>query len=389
MQLGFPPRIGLAAVIWSLAVLCIGLTRPAPPAVRTLAADVYFDKVYGAWKATLIANHSGLDLQGLYLVEPGPPGAFTLLLLDQWSTDDDTHIEWVDLHILETHGLDPSAEQIRDEWVDHLNHDIWVSTRRARDLMDEGLVPPETGSADNNPEGTWSIGAQFQTELFGMLSPGMPDIAGAYAQRFARITSSGPAVEASVFYVALYSQAFFEKDVPTLISDALQRVENAATDTPTATPIVENVLRWRQESPQDWRATRQKIRDAYDTDPMWWASRVNFAVTIMALLYGDGDLLKTVEIAALAGWDADNNMSTAAGLLGLVHGFSGLPEVVRGSSDLYFNEDVTGDLPRYETVTEIALRTQGLAEQMVRRAGGSTTGNLYRIPLHSASGGGH
>ncbi len=388
MQFGFRPRIILAAVIWASAVLSIGLTRPAPPAVGTLSAAAYFDKVYGAWKATLIANHSGLDLQGRYLEEPGPPGSFALLLLDQWSTDDDTHIEWVDLHILETHGLDPSAEQIRDEWVDHLNHDIWVSTRRARDLMDEGLVPPDTGSADNNPEGAWSIGAQFQTELFGMLTPGMPDIAAAYAERFARITSSGPAVGASVFYATLYSQAFFENDVRKLVIDALQRVETGATVLPGETSIVENVLRWHWESPQDWRATRQKIRDTYDTDPMWWAARVNFAVTIMALLYGDGDLLKTVEIAALAGWDADNNMATAAGLLGLVHGFSALPAVVRGSTDLYFNEDVTGDLPRYETVREIASRTQRLAARMIRRAGGTTTGNLYHIPLPRADGGG-
>ncbi len=387
MQFGFRPRIILAAVVWASAVLSIGLTRPTPPAVRTLAADAYFDKVYGAWKATLIANHSGLDLQGRYLEEPGPPGSFTLLLLDQWSTDDDTHIEWVDLHILETHGLDPSAEQIRDEWVDHLNHDIWVSTRRARDLMDEGLLPPDTGSADNNPEGTWSIGAQFQTELFGMLTPGMPDIAAAYAERFARITSSGPAVGASVFYATLYSQAFFENDVRKLVTDALHRVETGATVSPAVTSIVENVLRWHLESPQDWRATRQKIRDAYDTDPMWWAARVNFAVTIMALLYGDGDILKTIEIAALAGWDADNNMATAAGLLGLVYGHSGLTGVVGSSTDLYFNEDVTGDLPRYETVTEIALRTQSLAEQMIRRAGGFATGNTYSIPLQGVNGG--
>ena len=260
------------------------------------------------------------------------------------------------LHILETHGLEPSAQQIRDEWVDHLNHDIWVSTRRARDLMDEGLLPPQTGSAENNPEGTWSIGAQFQTELFGMLAPGMPDVAATYAERFARITSSGPAVEASVFYATLYSLAFFDDDIPALIAAARHRTDDEAI----IAPIVDNVLGWHQQYPQDWRAARQQIRDLYDTDPMWWASRVNFAVTIMALLYGEGDILKTIEIAALAGWDADNNMAAAAGLLGLVHGNAELPEVIRASTDIYFNEDVTGDLPRYQTVTEIARRTQRL-----------------------------
>lgn len=364
--------------IWLVAVLAIGLTRPGPTAsARPLAADDYFDRVYGAWKATLIANHTGLEFQGRYLAEPAPEGLFfQLLLLDEWSTDDDTHVEWVDLHILETHGLDPTAEQIRDEWVEHLNFDIWVSTRRARDLMDAGLLPPQTGDPANNPEGAWSIDAQLQTELFGMLAPGLPDVAASQASRFARVTNSGPAVEASAFYATLYSLAFFESDIPTLIAAARQRTPADAQ----IAPIVDDVLAWHQQHPDDWRATRQRIRDVYDTDLEWWASRVNFAVTLMALLYGQGDILRTVEIAAHAGWDADNNMTASAGLLGIIHGYSGLPDVMRRASDVYFNEDVTGDLPRYETVPEMARRTQRLAEQVIRQAGGRVRSGVYWIP---------
>ncbi|MCY3991974.1 MAG: ADP-ribosylglycohydrolase family protein [Caldilineaceae bacterium] len=370
-------RIFLAAAIWLIIVVLVGLTRSDPaPQFQTISADTYFDKVYGSWKATMLANHAGLDLQGVYLEEPGPPGSFSLPQFEEWSTDDDTHVEWVDLHILETHGLEPTAEEIRVEWVDHLNHDIWVSTRRARDLMDEGLLPPETGNAENNPDGAWSIDAQLQTELFGMLAPGMPAVASTYAKRFARVTNSGPAVEASVFFAALYSLAFFEEDVPTLIAAARQLTEDEAI----IARIVDNVVLWHQQNPEDWRLTRQQIRDEYDTDPMWWASRVNFAVTIMALLYGESDILRTIEIAALAGWDADNTMATAAGLLGLIHGYSELPEEIAASTDIYFNEDVTGDLPRYDTVTQFAVRTQKLAEAMITRAGGTTYQGIYRIP---------
>ena len=367
----------LAAAIWLFIVVLVGLTRPEPaPQFQTISADTYFDKVYGSWKATMLANHAGLDLQGVYLEEPGPPGSFSLPQFEEWSTDDDTHVEWVDLHILETYGLEPTPEEIRVEWVDHLNHDIWVSTRRARDLMDEGLLPPETGNAENNPDGAWSIDAQLQTELFGMLAPGMPAVASTYAKRFARVTNSGPAVEASVFFAALYSLAFLEEDVPTLIAAARQLTEDEAI----IAPIVDNVVLWHQQNPEDWRLTRQQIRDEYDTDPMWWASRVNFAVTIMALLYGESDILRTIEIAALAGWDADNTMATAAGLLGLIHGYSELPEEIAASTDIYFNEDVTGDLPRYDTVTQFAVRTQNLAEAMITRAGGTTYQGIYRIP---------
>lgn len=364
--------------LWAFLLFTIltGCTQKASPEM-TISADVYFDKVRGAWQATLIANHTGLPHEGKYLQVPSPENSIALVLLDEWSTDDDTLVEWVDLHILETYGLDPTYTQIRDEWVDHLNNDIWVSALRARQLMDEGVLPPETGSAALNPEGVWSIGAQLQTEVFGLISPGLPDEASRRAVIFAKVTNSGLAVDASAFYTTMYAEAFFESDVPTLISSAQSRF---AEDSQLYA-IVTQVRAWHNQHPDDWRTTRRLIRDAYDTDPEWWASKVNFASTLMALLYGEGDLLQTMTIAALAGWDADNNVTTSAGLLGIIYGYQGLPEAFRSASQIYYNEDVTGGLPKYQTVTEIAKRTQAQAEKVIVQAGGRVEEGVYAIPL--------
>ena len=87
----------------------------------------------------------------------------------------------------------------------------------------------------------------------------------------------------------------------------------------------------------------------------------------------------TLTIAALAGWDADNNMTTSAGLLGIIHGFNNLPEPVRTASQIYYNEDVTGDLPERETIPEIAARTQSLAEKVIVANGGQVEDGVYRI----------
>jgi len=348
---------------------------------RVITAVSYNNKVHGAWQATMVANHTGLDLQGVYVDEPGTADSIDLLLLDEWSTDDDTHVEWVDLHILETYGLEPSYEQIRDEWVLHLNNDIWVSALRARELMDEGIVPPQTSDPILNPEGVWSIGAQLQTELFGLIAPGMPAEAARRGRYFARVTNSGLAVEASAFYTAVYARAFFESDIPTLIAETKADFD---PDSPIA-QIVDNVSRWHEENPDDWRASRRLIRDAYDDDPMWWAAKVNFATTIMALLYGEGNFDRTMAIASQAGWDADNNMATSAGLLGIILGFDGLPQPVRDSTDIYFNQDVTGDLPQYDSVTNIANRTQVLAELAIVAAGGTVADGVYTIPVDGNS----
>lgn len=151
------------------------IIKTPTPETRILTAEIYFDKLHGAWQATMVANHTGLVHEGLYLDAPSDETTIDLVLLDEWSTDDDTSVEWVDLHILETHGLEPTYLQIRDEWVDHLNNDIWVSALKARQLMEAGIVPPDTSRPDLNPEGVWSIGAQLQTELFGLIAPGLPD----------------------------------------------------------------------------------------------------------------------------------------------------------------------------------------------------------------------
>lgn len=366
-----------------LLSLFLGTCNSAEPAANsslTISADRYFDKVYGAWQATLVANYTGLAHEGKYLAEPSSADSIDLVLLAEWPTDDDTAIEWVDLHILETYGLDPTYSQIRDEWVDHLNHDIWVSALKARQLMAEGVLPPETGSAALNPEGVWSIDAQLQTELFGLIAPGLPDEASQRAIYFAKVTNSGLAVEASAFYTSLYALAFFESDVPTLITAAQARFPAEAE----INQIVDTVRTWHTLYPDDWRQTRRLIRDAYDHDPEWWGAKVNFASTIMALFYGQGDLIQTMTIASLAGWDADNNVTTSAGLLGLIEGYEALPEPIRTASDRYFNEDVTGDLPQYQTVSEIAGRTQALAEAVIRQAGGriedEAGARLYILP---------
>ena len=353
-------------LMWLLLASCVPAPQSIPPSELSLPADAYFDKVHGAWQAIMVANHTGLIHEGQYLDEPSSANAIELYLPDLWSTDDDTAVEWVDLHILETYGLDPSYAQIRDEWVDHLNHDIWVSTRRARDLMDQGILPPDTGSAELNPDGVWSIDAQLQTELFGLIAPGLPDEAERRARYFARGTNSGLAVEVSAFYARMYALAFFEDEVPTLIAAA----QSGSAPDSEVYRIVEDVVGWHQQHPDDWRATRRLIRDAYDTDLEWWASKVNFASTLMALLYGGGDVVQTLTIACLAGWDADNNATTSAGLLGLIHGRSRLPHRIRTATDVYYNEDVTGDMPQYQTVPEIAARTQALAEALIRQAGG-------------------
>jgi ADP-ribosylglycohydrolase len=374
VDVGWIKKYGPGLLLVALAG-CGPLTMPSVR-VAELPAAVYDDKVHGAWQAAMAANYIGLAYEGKYLDRPSSADSIELFFPDQWFTDDDTAIEWVDLHILETDGLDPTYAQIRDQWMDHLNNDIWCATLQARQLMDRGVLPPETGGSTLNPEGVWSLDAQLETEVFGLLSPGLPDEAVRRAIYFARVTNSGLAVDVSGFYAAMYSMAFFEPKIPRLIAAAQTRFPPESQ----VNSIASQVVTWHDKYRHDWRETRRNIRDTYDSDPHWTGSQVNFASTVMALLYGDGDLIQTLTISCLAGWDADNNATTSAGLVGVILGYDNLPEPLQNATDRYFNEDVT-DLPKSESVRQIARRTQSLAEQAIRQAGGEVNDGAYRIPL--------
>jgi len=76
----------------------------------------------------------------------------------------------------------------------------------------------------------------------------------------------------------------------------------------------------------------------------------------------------------LAGWDSDCNPATAGGLIGIVHGFSGLPnDLVDPNicSNVYKNAyrpylpDPNLYRPQYDTITNIASRLVALAEQNI------------------------
>src|SRR6056297_1109906 len=73
-----------------------------------------------------------------------------------WGADDDTDIEYIYQHLLytnETSILTP--EQIRDGWLKHIKKEeenyLWVSNQQTYDLMQKGILPPETSSPELNP----------------------------------------------------------------------------------------------------------------------------------------------------------------------------------------------------------------------------------------------
>ncbi len=405
----------LALLLAILASACAGppsSTDPELPPLQVSRAD-YQDRLEGFWLGSCIANWTGLLTENARSTAPfftdddwnqpvGRGGATLELQLehDPWPADDDTDIEYVYQHALEeSESVFLTGEQIAAEWRDHIRLPLlWVSNLAASGQMQNGAVPPQTSLPENNP--MWDmIDAQLTTEIFGALAPGRPDVALDLAHLPIRTTAYLHSEWAAEFYVVMHALVPVipvglppREQVLWLADEARKRVPDWS--------YISDMYDWvRQDwsdnqDKDDWEATRDRIHERYQLKTTAgyryqypWDSGINFAASIVSLLYGGGDFERTLRIGALSGWDSDNPTATWGGLLGLLLGRSGLEEQL-GRTDLadaYWIERTRPNLPRsHDSITEMATRGLGIIDRVVEEAiGGQSSADEWVIPRPS------
>ncbi|WP_076469814.1 ADP-ribosylglycohydrolase family protein [Micromonospora avicenniae] len=395
-----------------------GATSVSGPGDRlSLSRETYADRLQAMWLAECIANWTGLRTE-LQRAKPpfytdddwgtnqGQGGApIDFVIQDPWGADDDTDIEYVYTHLMANVAGSPwlSPEQIADGWRRHINNFIWVSDARARGLMERGILPPSTGMNVANTD-SLMIDAQLTTEVFGAVAPGRPDRALQLADLPIRTTADGYATHISQYYVALYALAPVVDQRMTGRDQALWLTREARRflpNTSKAADIVDFVLADFLANPDvnDWEKTRDRIHQRYQVDAAEHGfiyradveAAINFATGIMALLYGQTDYRRTIQIGTLSGWDSDNPTATLGGLIGLMRGTDYIRAQFPGVtlSDRYNINRTRDNMPDYlpddaqaeDTFTMLAGRMLPLVDEMVRSGGGTVSTKGWAIPM--------
>jgi ADP-ribosylglycohydrolase len=369
--------------------LCVG-------AERTISREELLDKVSGFWIGQLVGNYMGLPFENNYVEKAVPifvDRYYTFqdnpslnINRDDWRGyihifmdamegafgDDDTDIEFVTLHAVEKYGLDITYPEITEMWKKHINRRIWVANHTARLLMSKGFVAPDTGRKENN-KNWFQIDPQLVNEIWSAFYPGMTKKAAQRALWGARITNDDWGTHPTIAYGVMYSAAFFEKDTEKLVQMAIEAVPNEG-------PFAEgmrDVVKWHKKY-DDWRDTRKKIHDkyyrykkgSYEAPVSVVSSLNNGLCGIMAILYGEGDFMKTVGIAVSAGYDCDNQAATCAGLIGVLQGSKCIPDdLVEEFNNQYvcFTRD---NLPVVTPISNIVERIAKIAKTAIMENGG-------------------
>tara|TARA_B100000925_G_scaffold138690_1_gene103921 strand:- start:154 stop:1425 length:1272 start_codon:yes stop_codon:yes gene_type:complete len=405
----------------------------------TISVDEYRDKLKGFWLGQCIANMTGLvtEMDKIGNIGEIKTGKFYTSedwgKLDQpsifspnksselsrtidfvfeqdgmWPADDDTDIEYMYQELLlnyKTSFLSP--DQIRDGWINHIKQKeenfLWVSNQKAFDLMNEGYVPPKTSDPKLN-EYYDMIDAQLTTEIFGILSPGRPDIALKMAELPILTTARYNAKWISDFYVSMYSLSTtlnLNQDIRENIFSIADISSKLLPDSSYASKMYKFV-KLEYENGRSWEEARDNIylryqvnsEDGYDITSKnlycngCFSAGINFAASLISLFWGGGDIKETIKIGTLAGWDSDNPTSTWGGMLGFIIGKKAVErEFGRSFSDKYFihrtRQNFNKGIDDFESMAEKGIKV--ISRLIEKELGGDydDDNQLWHIPINN------
>jgi ADP-ribosylglycohydrolase len=232
--------------------------------------------------------------------------------------DDDIDYTILNLQLLETYGLDFETEHVAAFWLTYLPVlQIFTAERAAYRNLVNGLRPPATAGWDN-PYREW-IGAQIRADIFGYVLPGRPRAAAMLAYRDATLSHTANGIYGAMWAAALVSLAF---DSSSTSECLLRSVHHIPARSRLAAALQEVIA--LHAAGQSWRQCRARLDELFG-HYAWVHTIGNACVVAAALLWGDDDGARTLELTIRAGWDTDSNGATVGSIIGAVHGAAAIP----------------------------------------------------------------
>ena len=238
--------------------------------------------------------------------------------------NDDLDLQLVWLKAMEQNGPHAiSANIIGEYWLTHICPH-WNEYGIGKANMGKGILPPLSGELYND-DWRHSNGAWIRSEVWACLAPGFPNISIKYAIMDACIDhgiSEGTIGE--IFTAALESIAFVENNVRTIIEKALEYIPESSRVARCVRLVMQE---YDKKTP--YKVTRDLVMEEV-ADLGWFQAPGNIAFTVIGLLYGEGDMEKSLIYAINCGDDTDCTAATCGAILGIVNGADGVPEDLKG-----------------------------------------------------------
>ncbi len=370
------------AMMLAFAVAAGAMTVGA--AERRLPLATYRDKMKAAWIGQIAGVAMGAPTEFKY--------NHKIMPADQWKPwrpeminnafdQDDVYVEITFLKTLATYGYGVSQRQVAIDFANS-QYRLWHANAEGRNQLRQGVAPPDSANPRLNKCAN-DIDYQIESDFSGIVAPGCPQAAIALGEKFGGIMNYADGKYAGQFIGALYCAAFFETNLVKVVETALMAIPEKCR----YAQMVRDLLKWYAEDPGDWEKAWLKIDQTYGHEgpcprqPDVIEATLNGAQVVLGILWGNGDLDKTIEIACRGGFDSDCNPSSAAGVVFATVGYSKLPARFTSKIDATRKFEFTD-----YTIPGLLSVCEGIARQVVVAEGGRiendpVQGETFVIPV--------
>lgn len=215
-----------------------------------------------------------------------------------------------------------------------------------------GIPAPQSGSIrQNGPIVAEQIGGQIFIDTWGLVHPANPKQAADDGEAAASVSHDGEGLNGARFVCAAIAKAFETSRIEEIIAAGLDQIPERSVYAQAARAV----LAFHARHPEDFRACRDMLERDWGYDKYKGACHIipNAGVCVLAMIYGQGSFARTIEIAAMCGWDTDCNAGNVGTVLGVAGGIAGIPDHYRSPvNDGIVLSGISGylnilDLPTY------------------------------------------
>ena len=294
-----------------------------------------------------------------------------------FAADDDANGPFYFLRALydDAKDRDVTPNDVARAWLNYAREGIgmfwWggygISTEHTSYInLKKGIPAPQSGSIEQNGHAiAEQIGGQIFIDTWGLVNPGNPKKAADFGEAAARVSHDGEGVLGARFFCAAIAKAFETSDINEIIEAGLAQIPPESL----YAKVARAVLAFHAKQPDDFRACRDMLESewGYDRYPGVCHIIPNAGVCFLAMIYGQGDFARTVEIATMCGWDTDCNAGNVGTVLGVATGIAGIPDKYRRPiNDSIVMSGISGymnilDIPSY--AKELAILGYRLANE--------------------------
>jgi hypothetical protein len=371
----------MARQVVSLALCLAAAALAQQNRFREISLQELRDRIEGGWAGQMIGVSFGAptEFRSLGKIIEGDLPKWTPDRVSNAINQDDLYVDMTFAKVLDDKGLNATTEDFGAMFRE-ARYALWHANLAARRALRRGVPASQSGHPKYNAHAP-DIDFQIEADFIGLMAPGLYQSSNDIALRAGRVMNYGDGIYGGMFVSCMYAAAFFESDPHRLVDIGLACIPPKSE----YAQLISDVIAWHKQNPGDWRKVWQLIQDKWDKDdpcpsgalhPFNIDAKLNGAYIALGLLFGDKDFGKTIEISTRAGQDSDCNPASAAGILGVLLGYSRIPDEWKSGIPALADQKFRFTDFSFRTIVE---STEKRAIGLVKQTGGQIEGEKLMV----------